>query len=1740
MVKKVKAMITNFLICLMLSITIPAMVPASVSADQLLTMGTSYYVDASTGSDSHAGTSADAAWQTLDKVNSTTFMPGDRILFKAGGAWTGTLHPLGSGSAGAPITIDGYGSGNKPLIMGNGARTAIELYMQEYWTIQNLEITNDASQVAMRNGIFIHGNENSSTAEPLHGIQILNMDVHNVEGIHVYTDGDVWRSAAIQFYGIFNDVLVSGNNVHDVTVGGIFHFSEGTSDGIVVSNNIVNKTGRDGIIVAQAKNVLAEYNTVLDAGINGQGFRWIAGMFPHRSENATFQYNEVARTKKEISDGQGLDADLFNGGNIIFQYNYSHDNEGGFFLVMGDQTPYRDNKPLENIIIRYNISQNDMNGEMKVRYTDKTYIYNNDIYCLNCFVRISNDENTGLNTQGAKIWNNIFSGAGGFYQQDFLYDSNVYMGAGIIPDDPNPITADPLFVDPGKGGDFKAGVNGYQLKPESPALNAGKVIPNNGGQDYWGNPLYFGKPDIGAFEYQAEDNKPIPDGTNLLSNPGFEDPITSNIPWQLGAGFERSNEDFSSGSSSLKLTGTTSGNTSVQQAKVKTNTAYTLTFKAKSSVGGATVKVMPVTGNGLLGQAVVTASSGWKEYIVQFNSSALDSVKICILDSANGTAYFDDFSLKSKAVNPGPRNLLLNSDFEILTTGNTPWSYYYGDPNSPFSFSTEENHTVGGTQSMKMTGKRDYRGLRQDVAVKPNTDYIFSLYAKTNDNGDSSKIALFKVLDTKEKTIAQTNIGNSSDWKQFTIKVNSGSFTTLRVILQDGGISGYFDDFSVVEEVQQPISSGPDDPNIRYFGRWDKSNSSQYSSYWAGAYFRVNFTGTTVKLKLSGSDAVNFFIQLDNGAPKLYSNAKGTVDLTPAPLSNGVHSLLVAARDIKDVIRLQGLFLDSGAVTQAPYTSDKLIEFIGDSITVGYKNTNIALSSYAWKTAEQLKTEHTQIAYTGICLTDNISCYSPNAIGMSRQYFKMQTVDSPTSPDWDFTAYQPTAIVVNLGTNDSVFNVADGDFQSAYITFLQNIRAKYPAAEIFVLRTFGGYKAAPTQAAVTDRANAGDTRIHYVDTTGWLVTSDYVDGTHPTDAGQQKVADQLVPIIRTYTQPASDNLVQNPGFEFTTTGNTPWSYYYGDPNSPFSFSTEENHTAGGTQSMKMIGKRDYRGLRQDVAVKPNTDYTFSLYAKTNNNGDSTKIALFKVLDTQEKTIAQTNIGNNSDWKQFTLKVNSGSLTTLRIILQDGGISGYFDDFSAVPSDSTPPAWPAGSTLSAMNVQSTSLMLAWPSATDNVGVTQYRVYIGDRLLDTVSGSVYNYSVTGLAEYTDYTFKVIAGDNAGNWSAQGLTAIIKTADATPPITTLNLMPSQPDGQNGWYVHPVAVTLSAFDNFSGVAKTEYSLDGGSTWQAYVAPVTLSQDGKYTVNYRSTDNAGNVEPVHTISFFLDSMAPEANLTQSGHNVGDMPVDMPVAFELASTDSMSGVNEQTLVLDGVAISSGQAIPAGSLKVGAHTIAYRVSDVAGNVTEASMLFQVTSPAVVDAGVPGVPVLSSNSGYAHGLNDGNYTVTMNMWWGLNGSQFNLYENGVLVNTTSLAKTSPAAQTAVWTTTGKANGTYTYVGELINSAGKTVSQPLIVKVTDASPGKAVLSEDNWDGDGNFTVSMNLWWGTNATEYRLYENNVLIDTKSLTAASPGAQNTATAISGKAVGVYEYRCELVNTAGVTASDKLTVKVTH
>ncbi|RCX20714.1 hypothetical protein DFP94_103447 [Fontibacillus phaseoli] len=382
-------------------------------------------------------------------------------------------------------------------------------------------------------------------------------------------------------------------------------------------------------------------------------------------------------------------------------------------------------------------------------------------------------------------------------------------------------------------------------------------------------------------------------------------------------------------------------------------------------------------------------------------------------------------------------------------------------------------------------------------------------------------------------------------------------------------------------------------------------------------------------------------------------------------------------------------------------------------------------------------------------------------------------------------------------------------------------------------------------------------------------------------------------------------------------------------------------------------------------------------------------------------------------------------------------------------------------------------------------------------------------------------------------RGLSDITVSQVSAPPVTTATLSGSP--NEHGWFNQSVMLTLTAIAQGTGNVSTKYAINEGPE-VAYTAPVSIEFEGTSLIHYYSVDADGGTETAKSMEVKLDTVAPSVTLTQSGKAVGDVLEQDVLKFELAGIDTGSGIATQKLSVDGQDIEPGQPINAKDLGVGKHTLHYAVADFAGNVLQNSIPFQVGR--TLAAGVPGQPVLSDNNGHDTGLRDGNYVITMNMWWGNNGSEFNLYENDVLIKTVSLSDASPSAQSLSIDIAGKSNGVYTYVGELINSQGSTKSQPHVVTVSDANPSKPVLSHDNWDGDGNYQISMNMWWGINGYEYRLYENGELIDTQALSEATPSAQRATSTLDNKAAGTYEYVAEMINAAGVSKSESITVRV--
>ena len=478
-----------------------------------------FYIDSVNGSDNNSGTRPDKPWKSLARVNNATFTPGDKILFKAGTTYTGQLKPQGSGDSNAPIIIDMYGDGNKPRIDGEGAvLETVLLENVEYYEVSNLEITNlGPTRVAGRKGVSVSAR--SPALAIAHHIHLKNLYVHDVNGSNVKADGG---GTGISIYcngsdSRYDDVLIEDCHLVRTDRNGIGFWNEycypwwnwNPSTNVVIRGNLLEDIGGDGIVPIGCDGALVEYNTLIGGRVRAQDYA--AGMWPWGCTNTTFQFNEVTGMFG-TSDGQAFDCDYECGG-TLFQYNYSHENDGGFMLVCA---PGTSDYACRNSVIRYNISQNDGSNSRIFHISGKTIntkIYNNVIYSNlnNDLIEFANWE-SGVPTD-TQFYNNIFyiTGQASYVwgtTSGTVFKNNVFYGNHVSPPaDPNAITDDPNLVDPNSGGSGLDTLDGYKLQAGSLCIGAGTDTgidyddPDyiNGGRDFWDNQL----PDVNALDIGA-------------------------------------------------------------------------------------------------------------------------------------------------------------------------------------------------------------------------------------------------------------------------------------------------------------------------------------------------------------------------------------------------------------------------------------------------------------------------------------------------------------------------------------------------------------------------------------------------------------------------------------------------------------------------------------------------------------------------------------------------------------------------------------------------------------------------------------------------------------------------------------------------------------------------------------------------------------------------------------------------------------------------------------------------------------------------------------------------------------------------------------------------------------------------------------------------------------------------------------------------------------------------------------
>lgn len=304
---------------------------------------------------------------------------------------------------------------------------------------------------------------------------------------------------------------------------------------------------------------------------------------------------------------------------------------------------------------------------------------------------------------------------------------------------------------------------------------------------------------------------------------------------------------------------------------------------------------------------------------------------------------------------------------------------------------------------------------------------------------------------------------------------------------------------------------------VRFFGRTYEADGV----YWfdmtlSGFEFSFNGTGAQavlctesggadhtayIKVYVDGAKAISMAINEDMQTVTLAKNLK-----------KGQHTVRVVKRTNarSSSAGLYSLTLTKGGTKLAPPAEKKRkMEFIGDSLTVGYgaiatsattkwsTATEDGTQTFAALTADHFNAEAQTVAVSGRGVVHNVDGDSDKLLPELFEYADLYH----SSQKWDFSRYQPDVVVINAGTNDKA--TTQVEMKTAMSSFIKNVRSKYKNAYIVLAYSPSSNDFTNTYKSIVQ----GQSKMSFVSLP--VLSAEQVVLGHPNTAGHKLWAQTL-------------------------------------------------------------------------------------------------------------------------------------------------------------------------------------------------------------------------------------------------------------------------------------------------------------------------------------------------------------------------------------------------------------------------------------------------------------------------------------------------------------------------------------------------------------------------------------------------------------------------------------------------------
>lgn len=324
----------------------------------------------------------------------------------------------------------------------------------------------------------------------------------------------------------------------------------------------------------------------------------------------------------------------------------------------------------------------------------------------------------------------------------------------------------------------------------------------------------------------------------------------------------------------------------------------------------------------------------------------------------------------------------------------------------------------------------------------------------------------------------------------------------------------------------------PTDPNILYTGRVEvKDGTVSYD--WVGTYLQMGFTGTGIAVEIAekGESYHNVFVD-GKWVVKLHFTGDTPHRVTLVEgLKKGKHLLRLqkCTEGEYGCTTLSAVYLSAGGTLFPVQRKERMIEFIGDSYTCGFGtesnqptepfrlDTENCNKAYGCIIARYFNADYVLVAHSGRGMVRNYGDNVQRSEGTMRSRY-LQVYDQHATTPYDFKAYTPDLVVINLGTNDfsTIVTPTPQQYVDAYIQMIDTIRGRYGQnIPVLCVKAHSANRYLTTCLELLKQRMYADKKVFFAGFPAGLITPDKDLGAsyHPNYHGNKKLSMSIIPQI---------------------------------------------------------------------------------------------------------------------------------------------------------------------------------------------------------------------------------------------------------------------------------------------------------------------------------------------------------------------------------------------------------------------------------------------------------------------------------------------------------------------------------------------------------------------------------------------------------------------------------------------------